>query len=376
MSKTVVSKTRILVVNRHIQDTVGGSETQCHEIASELVKLRHNVTYAICSPKRTTYNVPYSVFPLSEPFGTSFKKALDECRPDIVYWRYNKNRILRSVLASRRRKIKFVFAISHANDLRIFSVKPFYSKDLGLLRYSWRVFNRIKDSLVAAFNYYAVNFVDGVVFQHSGQIPTNFCGTYKVIFNSYPCLRLAPAAVKHSYVLWVANIKKAKNPEYFIRLADDLQNTGVEFVMVGKIEDSGYAELLGDSSALPGNFRYVGFKDPDTVNSLIKNCMLVVHTCSTEGFPNIFLQAWLQKKSVVSLYFDPGNLLSAHNIGICSENYRTFKNDVAKLISTPDLRDSMGEHAHCFALQYCNREKNVKLLEEFFVELTKGNRNV
>ena len=58
----------------------------------------------------------------------------------------------------------------------------------------------------------------------------------------------------------------------------------------------------------------------------MRGCLFVVSTSSTdEGFPNVFIQAWLQRKGVVSLYFDLGGILAAEQIGLCSGSYAAFK---------------------------------------------------
>ena len=99
---------RVLIVNHHVLDLQGGSETQCHEIASRLVKLGHTVTYGVCRPGRQTYDVSYPTYPLRGSLPTAFKAALTELKPDIVYWRRNKRYLLRCMLAAHRRGVKFV----------------------------------------------------------------------------------------------------------------------------------------------------------------------------------------------------------------------------------------------------------------------------
>src|SRR5690606_5173062 len=94
---------RILIVNRHIDHIAGGSETQCHEIAAALAARGHAVTYAVCLPGGAQRDLPYTALPLRGAFHPAFRRALDEVRPDVVYWRFNKRHLLGSVLAARRR---------------------------------------------------------------------------------------------------------------------------------------------------------------------------------------------------------------------------------------------------------------------------------
>lgn len=356
---------RVLIVNRHILDIAGGSETQCHEIASELTRMGHTVSYAVCQPGRDAYDVPYDAHPIDGPFHPAFRAVLDRAAPEVVYWRYNKRHLLRSAMAASRKGCRFVFAVSHINDVRPFATKPHYSAGLSTVQRALRSLKRLWNAFVGAANYLGWHWADGAIFQHAGQIPKGFRRPHAVIYNSYPAIDATPPRADAPYILWVANIKKSKNPELFVALARDLQDTGVEFWMVGNIQDAAYRRLLGDAETLPPNFKYIGFQDSASVNSLIRGSLFLAHTCDAEGFPNVFIQAWLQHKGVVSLYFDPGRLLATHRIGFCSGDYATFAGDVRRLIADGELRKSMGERAFKFALEHCDRETNIKQLETF-----------
>jgi glycosyltransferase involved in cell wall biosynthesis len=358
---------RILIVNHHMLDVPGGSETQCHEIATRLLKRGHSVTYAVCRPGRQSYDVPYATYPLRGSLPAAFKAALTELKPDVVYWRRNKRYLLRCVRAARRRGVKFVYAVSSISDVELFT-RRHVDENASLLRRAGRALVRVVEATKDPANYYALSLVDGVVFQHSGQIPRRFRGRHEIIYNSYPQRDVAPAPSTKPYVLWVGNVKKRKNPEHFVRLAADLGGSGVEFWMVGGIQDSAYQALLDDARSLPASFRYLGRQSQDSVDSLMKGSLFVVSTSSTdEGFPNVFIQAWLQRKPVVSLYFDPDRLLATQKIGICSGDYDTFRSDVARLIEDAELRQSMGERAARFATERCDPDTNIRQLESFLV---------
>lgn len=371
---------RILIVNRHIDDIAGGSETQCHEIAEALTERGHAVTYAVCRPGDSQRDHAYRIHPLRGRFGAAFRGALRDVRPDIVYWRYNKRHLLRSVLAARRRGVRFVFSVSHINDVRAFTVKPYRGRQGALARRALRAAARLRDSVLGAVNYGGLSFVDAIVFQHAGQIPRGLRTRHEVIYNSAARPPAAPgrepeASLRESspYVLWVSNLKQSKNPQEFIRLARDLEHTGVGFWMVGGIQDPAYRSLL-DNDRLPAGFRYLGLKDRESVADLIGNSLFLAHTCSPEGFPNVFIQSWAAGKAVVSLHFDPGSLLTTHRIGLCSGDYATFVRDVQRLIADAELREEIGRRARLFAAEHCDRATNVARLESLLEDLVVSGR--
>jgi len=377
---------RILIVNRHIDHIAGGSETQCHEIATALAARGHEVVYAVCRPQAGHRMHPYEIHPLRGRFGAAFERALAEVRPQIVYWRFNKRHLLRSVLGARRSGAKFVFAVSHVNDLRPFAAKPFRAAELGPLRRSARALGRARIAASGAVNHLALRLVDGIVYQHAGQIPARATGRHVVIHNCARPVRapdgaggVASAAdgagpgvdtgMPQRYVLWAANLKQSKNPEEFVRLAADLEHTGVEFRMAGEIQDRAYRRLV-ESDGLPRNFRYLGHQPRDALDALMSRCLLLAHTCDPEGFPNVFIQAWSHGKPVASLRFDPGALLAKHGIGLCAGgDYASFRADVERLISDEALRETIGRRALAFVREHCDRERNVARLEAFFAEL-------
>ncbi|MEO8464126.1 MAG: glycosyltransferase family 4 protein [Gammaproteobacteria bacterium] len=366
---------RILIVNSHVLDIPGGSETQCHDIALRLAELGHAVTYAVCRPGRQTYDVPYKTYPLRGSLPAAFAAALTQVEPDIVYWRRNKRYLLRSVFAAKRRHVKFVFAVSAGADVKMFNKRQLLANDVvGLLRRLWRRAAAIGTTFTGMANHFALSLVDGVVFQHSGQIPPGFRGTSRIIYNSRQPLEATPAPSSAPYVLWVGNLKTIKHPEHFIRLAAELPNIGVEFWMAGGIQDAVYARMLNDRASLPGSFRYLGAQSPDEVDSLIKGSLFLVSTSAEEGFPNVFIQAWLQRRTVVSLSFDPGNMLVTEKIGLCSGSHAAFKHDVSRLVADRALRESTGERAFQFAIANCDPETNVRRLEAFLIEVASAER--
>lgn len=198
---------RVLIVNRHLLDIPGGSETQCHEIAVRLMTLGHTVTYAICHPGRQNYDVPYPAYPLRGSLPSALAAALTNLAPDVVYWRRNKRYVLRCLLAARLRGIKFVFAVSAVQDLRAFTRRRYSDAPASLIHRALRILEMFRDAARDRANYLAVSLADGIVFQHPGQLPQDFHGRHEIIYNSYPPVVVKPEPTGARYVLWVGNLK-------------------------------------------------------------------------------------------------------------------------------------------------------------------------
>ncbi len=152
-------------------------------------------------------------------------------------------------------------------------------------------------------------------------------------------------------VLWVANFKRVKRPELFVRLARELGHmSDVEFVMAGRAGDARlYGDLHREIEQL-GNLRYLGEKTQDEVNRLMAAAHIFVNTSLLEGFPNTFIQAWMRCVPVVSLGIDTDGILEEGKIGFCGKTFEEMKSRVAQLLENERQRVGMGEAARRHAL--------------------------
>lgn len=364
---------RIAVINQHPLDALGGSEIQCDLIAQELTKLGHKVTYFAVSAKKTSYPVSYPVEPLPR-FGLfALFRALRRHRIEVVYWRHNKKGLFKAALAAKLAGAKFIYALSSISDSRPWV--NFGSRPLERFLAAWKAAGRGQifrpsllmltlDPLYSAANFLAVPLLANGVTSLSSDLIHHVPVTRKTVLRNSMSISALPFRWQRPFVIWVANIKPKKNPEAFVALAESLRELPVDFLMVGKIQDSRYAYLT-DASRIPSNLFYLGPKSPEEVNGIIRESQLLVHTCNPEGFGNNFIQAWLQGKPTVSLYFDPDRLISSQGIGFHSRTPENFVSQVSLLLCDANLRGAMGDKAQRFAKENFTPEANIPKLEAF-----------
>ena len=171
------------------------------------------------------------------------------------------------------------------------------------------------------------------------------------------------------FCLWVSNIKQIKRPELYIELAREFESEGVDFIMVGAIQEKAY-DWIERGENLPQNLHYAGSKSPEEVNGMLEKSLLQIHTCFAEGFPNIFIQAWLQGIPSVTYGFDPSNYITDNQMGYHSEeDWPTFVSHVKKLINSKEKRDLYGRNAEKFAKKLFRIQTAVDKLEELMESL-------
>jgi glycosyltransferase involved in cell wall biosynthesis len=158
-------------------------------------------------------------------------------------------------------------------------------------------------------------------------------------------------------VLWVANLKKLKQPDAFLRLAASLADLrDVRFVMVGAgSPETGEAEwnraIQQQIAALP-NVEYLGQRRQDEVNQLVADAALFVNTSQYEGFPNTFIQAWLRRTPVVSLSVNPDNVFGDEVFGYCAGTEARLGEIVRKLLLDAALRQRVADRAEQYAREF------------------------
>jgi glycosyltransferase involved in cell wall biosynthesis len=169
------------------------------------------------------------------------------------------------------------------------------------------------------------------------------------------------------FIAWVGNFKGIKHPELFIELTRRFQNAGVDFLMVGKMSEH-YEQQLKHAE-LPASLYLLGPKTYHEVNGILQQALFLVHTSSVDGFSNVLIQAWMQGKPTISIWYDPDNMTKNNEIGLASGGLEQLVIDTKTLIENPSRRKEMGLRAKKFAEAHFDPEVNMQKFEQFFLEL-------
>ncbi len=153
-------------------------------------------------------------------------------------------------------------------------------------------------------------------------------------------------------IIWVANFKRVKRPELFVRLAKDLQHLeNVEFLMIGRAGDESLYGNLHQEIGEMNNLMFVGEQSQADVNRIIASAHILVNTSLLEGFPNTFIQAWMRKVPVVTAGVNSDGLFNDGSIGFCGNTYEKMKGYIMQLIQNESLRVDIGECAQNYAFK-------------------------
>ena len=357
---------KIFIVNRHKDDILGGSEIQCDIIARNLTKMGVEVIY-VAMQSNHPFDLLYKVVPVQTYTPNGFDTLIKEYKPDVVYWRYNKINLKSAVRVSHVNDVKFIFSLSHVNDVSKWRWhwEPTIKKPIYSLK---QLVASIKNSIRSSWNHTAYKEIDGVVSLQGifiPMLPPRFNETNAIcIHNSMEFIPSCEFKWPKPYVVWVANLKAPKRPEVYIRLAKELEKEGVDFLMIGKIQEPAY-NYVNDASQLPSNLHYLGMKPVHDVDAILLNSLFMVHTCIPEGFGNNFIQAWIAGKPTISLSFDPDGLIEEYQLGYISHSFDRLVVNTQQLIMDEETREKMGKRAHQIAQEMFSPERNTQRLFDF-----------
>ena len=181
---------------------------------------------------------------------------------------------------------------------------------------------------------HSLSFVSHVIVQNENQKRTllaNYNRGSLIIPNIWPNTpAVSEANIKYD-VLWVANMRRLKRPEWFITLAKEMPN--YKFAMVGGVTfgDRDYFLQVRQKAKSIDNLSFLGSMPFEEVNNLFGKVKVLVCTSEYEGFPNTFLQAWSNGIPVVSTV-DPNHLLSSSFLGYFVKTQNELHSRVEQLL--------------------------------------------
>jgi len=316
----------------------GGAEWQTYLLSEEFVKLGWRVSVITSKPKSKLNHeylnsgINYYYYKLLKIKSIQFIIALFyvlKSRSDIFYTRTD-DKIFRAAIAlvCAFSNKKMIYALAGDDELN-YNKYEINNNLPGLLKVlrqiDFKIINRIigksenkADLIICQTNYqkqqlYKNKGLNSVVIHNSFLFNDN---------NNIENIK------KDNIVLWIGNMREVKRPELFLTIAKELLNTDYKFIMIG-----GNTQYL-DSYSISNNIEIIGSVSRNNVDSYLKKASFIINTSKTEGFSNVFLEAWYNKVWVITLGVDPDSIIENKGYGSVFNN--------AKSVSQ-FLRDSVYE---------------------------------
>lgn len=232
----------------------------------------------------------------------------------------------------------------------------------GLITKHIKKFNRSTFSLDRIGNYFDIVFSNAIIVQSEFQkrmLELNYKKNSTIIKICFPLSKETHFENSSTLtVLWVGSISEVKQPDLFLKLAE--QFPSIKFQMIGGClgEQDLYYRIKTKAQTIP-NIEFLGVVPFHKINDYYLKSDILVNTSMFEGFPNAFIQAWMNYVPVVSLNANPDKVICTNNLGFHSKTFDQLVKDVRTLIEDETLRYKIGENCRRYVEKDHDLSKNI-----------------
>jgi glycosyltransferase involved in cell wall biosynthesis len=236
---------------------------------------------------------------------------LKEQKADIYYCRMRDFINIFPFLAARKVKSKFILAMASDLDALGFKMrwKFYYVPNIGEM---WWWFSGL---FIEIIHPWLLRKADMVFVQHEGQKQILLRkGVRSVLFSNLIDLTKLPViskTVQNDFV-YVGWLDKRKGFAEFFELVR--RSPSHTFKVIGPPRDKTGYFYYEKLKSFP-NVSLMGELSHAETLQQIASSKALISTSPMEGFPNIFIEAWACGIPVLSLYFDPGDVIKREGLG-------------------------------------------------------------
>ena len=174
-------------------------------------------------------------------------------------------------------------------------------------------------------------------------------------------------------LLWVARVDNWKQPELFIKLAEQMPDQSFIMVVMASHVNPGQMHMVQQAVDGVPNLKLVQSLPLDEATRLFRAAAVFINTSRAEGFPNTFLQAAASGTPIVSWAVDPDHVLERYEMGFCArEDWSRFEQSVRLLSRDIALRTKMGRNGQRYVRERHDPAAIAQVYMEIFSALKSG----
>lgn len=230
-------------------------------------------------------------------------------------------------------------------------------------------YNQSIISLGSIGNLIDIKLADAIIVQNEFQkkmLKKNFGRGGFLIKMSFPLSeRGRTKKANPPVVLWVGSMADVKQPELFLKLAKAIPEYTFQMIGGHNSKNQDVYDRIRTSSQKINNFEYLGVIPFYKINEYFNRASILVNTSMFEGFPNVFIQAWMNYVPVVSLNVDPDGIISKYKLGFHSSKFDKMIQDVQTLIKDEQLLQQMSNNGR----YYVENNHDINCVVEKYLEV-------
>ena len=188
------------------------------------------------------------------------------------------------------------------------------------------------------------------------------------IAHGLPAAHSSASAAKDIDCLWVGTCTANKDPLAFLDFVARAPECRCAMAMAPGRDPALQALVEQRARGLP-HLSYLGFVPYRETEALFRRARLVVCTSHSEGFPNVFLQAWEHEAPVVSVHVDPDDVIETKRLGRVTKDAAALANAVRAVLADEPARRGMGAASRKHVLETHSPAVVVSRYLEYFTDL-------
>ncbi len=279
-------------------------------------------------------------------YRAAFWRKLKEINADIYVQRASLGELyLLTGLFCRLHRKKYVHIISEARGSMPSKLRN--PSIFGILRWILlpKAALKLADALVA-LSYYQL-----------GELTPTLRRKTKVIYNGkQPASKAAPFE-KRKYILWAGRNHPVKRPELLLKLAQQLPKEKIVMAVMGTPPQN-----------VPPNVTVLNNVPKEKMNMHFASAKVLVHTSLSEGFGNVYIEAWNNGTPVVTTA-DTDERICRHNLGYHSRNFEQLVRDVKKATTSKKTWKKQSSNARTYVSEYHDATRQTNKYKELFRSL-------
>jgi len=185
-----------------------------------------------------------------------------------------------------------------------------------------------------------------------------------VIKNGFPVVK-KKIKFKKKYNLWVGRSVKIKKPEIFLEIAAQLPEQYFVMIIPGKGVTK---DLVLKKSQLLSNVQIIDQVNFFEIEQYFSEAKCLVNTSDFEGFPNTFIQSFINYTPICSINVNPDNIIEEYLLGkFCNGNIQEAVIFLDKL--GEEESKTLGENGFRYVMKHHHLTDKVQRYEKLFSQL-------
>lgn len=149
--------------------------------------------------------------------------------------------------------------------------------------------------------------------------------------------------------LWIGRLVDYKQPLRYVELARVLPDARFVMIPVADETNSALSEQLREAARQTPNLEILKPMPHERTMELVEDAVAIVNTSRLEGMPNVFLEAWARGVPVLTLQFDPDDVVKERGLGISAGgSWERFVEGACELLADRSNRHELSSRTRAY----------------------------